>query len=78
MMVRAVISFLIIALLAASQAVLAFVEIPESNRDLFNTFLGALLSVGLGSVVSYWLGSSQSSAGKDRTIQAALNKEGES
>ena len=76
MAVRAALSALILLLLLLAMAALVFVEIPEANRDLFNTFLGAVLSVGLGNVVSYWLGSSQSSAGKDQTIRS-LTKEGD-
>lgn len=78
MIVRAGLSFVILTMLALAGAALVFVEVPEQNRDLFNTFLGALLGVGLGNVVQYWLGSSQSSAGKDRAIQAVLTKEGDS
>ena len=76
MIVRAALSFVILTMLALMGGALVFVEIPAENRDLFNTFLGAILGVGLGNVIQYWLGSSQSSAGKDHTIQA-LTKEGE-
>lgn len=76
MAIRAALSALILVLLALAMAALVFVEIPEGNRDQFNMALGGLIGTGFGAVTGYWLGSSQSSAAKDRTIQS-LTKEGE-
>lgn len=76
MIVRACLSLVILVMLAAAGAALIFVPIPEPNRDILITVIGALLGTGLGSVTGYWLGSSQSSASKDHTIRS-LSKEGE-
>lgn len=71
--IRAVISFLVLGMLGAAMWLLAFVAIPEGNKDQFNMLLGALTGVGLGTVLGFWLGSSQASANKDATI-AELSK----
>lgn len=76
MIVRAAISFMVLALLALAGAALVFVPIPADNRDAFTMLLGALTGTGFGGVLGYWVGSSQSSAGKDHTI-AALTDKGE-
>ena len=75
MAVRAALSALIVVMMVLAMAALVFVDIPTANRDLFNTALG-VVSGALAGVVSYWLGSSQSSAGKDHTIRS-LTKEGD-
>lgn len=76
MIVRAVLSLLILAMLAAAGAALIFVPIPDANRDIIITVIGALIGTGFGSVTGYWLGSSQSSAAKDHTIRS-LTTDGE-
>ena len=48
--------------------VLAFHEIPASNKDLFNVLLGVLGTSWGGSIIGYFFGSSSSSKAKDDTI----------
>lgn len=52
--------------------VLAFVEIPKENKDLFNMLLGAWI-VSFAAVIQYRVGSSKSSAIKDETINTQAN-----
>jgi lipopolysaccharide export LptBFGC system permease protein LptF len=73
--IRASISLIVLAMLCGAMGLLAFVPIPEGNRDQFNMLLGALTGVGLGTVLGFWLGSSQASANKDTTIQELSRRE---
>ena len=66
--IRAIVSLVIMLMLCAAMLILAYVPIPDGNRDQFNMLLGALTGVGLGTVLGFWLGSSSGSAGKDRVI----------
>jgi hypothetical protein len=43
------------------------IEFPEANRDMINTFGGQLLTLWVGSVV-YWIGTTRSSAEKNRIL----------
>ena len=54
---------------------LFFANIPADNRDMINMALGTLNSLGFASVVSFFLGSSRSSAVKSDTIQSLVNKQ---
>ena len=54
---------------------LFFANIPDDNRDMINMALGTLNSLGFASVVSFFLGSSKSSAVKSDTIQTLVNKQ---
>ena len=46
---------------------LVYVTIPESNKDLLNLVVGALIG-SFATIVGYFFGSSSSSAKKDETI----------
>lgn len=52
---------------------LAVSEVPEKNKDLLNLVVGALIG-SFASVVSYYFGSSSSSAKKDEVIKDIINK----
>ena len=54
---------------------LFFVNIPVENRDMINMALGTLNSLGFASVVTFFLGSSRSSAQKTDTINTLVNKQ---
>jgi len=45
-----------------------FVEIPEANMQTANMITGAVLSVLLTKIISYWYGTSHSSSKKDAVI----------
>lgn len=76
--IRAAVSLIVLSMLCAAMWLLAYVPIPEGNRDQFNMLLGALTGVGLGTVLGFWLGSSQSSASKDAAISDLARESGES
>jgi hypothetical protein len=46
----------------------SFGEVPEHNQRTVDTVIGFLLGTLLASIVSYFFGSSQGSADKDRAI----------
>ena len=46
---------------------LVYIPIPESNKDLLNLVVGALIG-SFATIVGYFFGSSSSSAKKDETI----------
>lgn len=52
---------------------LFWVTFPEDNRDMLNMAMGTFNSLGFASVVSFFLGSSKSSAEKNATINALTN-----
>jgi len=54
-------------------ALLIFVELPQSNKDLLNIILGALIGFE-GSVVTYFYGSSAGSAKKDEIMAEQSKK----
>ena len=54
---------------------LFFAPIPESSHDLVNVALGALLTA-LGTVISFYFGSSKSSRDKDQRNAAQATPEG--
>lgn len=47
------------ALIATALGLLAFVQIPASNHDLFNTLISQAVAVGFVSIVNYYFGSSK-------------------
>jgi len=54
---------------------LFFVDIPVANRDMINMALGTLNSLGFASVISFFLGSTHTSAMKSDTISTLVNKQ---
>lgn len=52
---------------------LVMAEVPNTNKDLLNLVVGALIGSFSG-VVTYFFGSSASSAKKDETIDSMLKK----
>lgn len=70
--------YLSIGLIGAALAfdfTLLFANIPDDNRDMINMALGTLNSLGFASVVSFFLGSSKSSATKSDTINTLVSKQ---
>ncbi len=61
----------VIILILSLLAVLFFREIPDTNRDLLNIAVGALLTK-LSIIISYYFGSSKSSADKNEMINKQL------
>lgn len=62
-----VMGFCIIALWAMVLTVLAFVTLPDNNRDAFNLFLGGILGAGT-TVLAFYFPSSVGSRAKDEAI----------
>lgn len=62
--ILALLAFVVLSLIVG---VLAFVKIPAENKDLFNVGLMALIGVD-ATAFAYYLGSSQSSANKDKLL----------
>ena len=54
-------------------AMLIYVPMPPENKDMLLMALGALIGFE-GAIISYFYGSSKSSAVKDETISDMLNK----
>ena len=75
MMIRAAVTFAVVVLTGLVFFALFFAPLPTENRDTVFMMAGGVMAA-FGLAIGYWLGSSQSSAGKDHTIQA-LTKEGE-
>lgn len=46
-------------LIASALGILAFVEIPATNHDLFNTLISQAVAVGFVSIINYYFGSSK-------------------
>lgn len=68
--------YLAISLITAAIAfdfTLFFANIPTDNRDMINMALGTLNSLGFASVVTFFLGSSRSSAQKTDIITSLTN-----
>lgn len=51
---------------------LCFVAIPEGNKEVLYFVAGQIVGAFVGSAVVYWLGSSKSSADKQRMIERRL------
>jgi hypothetical protein len=51
---------------------LMFVEVPEPNRDMVNIILGAIVTVGFGSVYAFYFGSSRGSEQKTAALQTSV------
>ena len=47
---------------------LFYVEMPATNKDMINYFGGQLITLWVGSIV-YWIGTTRSSAEKDRRLK---------
>ncbi len=70
-----VLMILVLTLLAAMLFIMAFHEIPASNKDLFNIMLGALVGAFSMGVAYFW-GSSSNSRAKDETINRITTQQG--
>ena len=63
----AVITVILSALNTLFGMALFFVEFPDTNRDMINNFGGQLVLLWVGSI-TYWIGTTRSSAEKTRLI----------
>jgi hypothetical protein len=61
----------VVAVLVAFFALL-FVRVPEGNRDMINIILGAIVTVGFGSVYSYFFGSTRGSEQKTAALATSV------
>jgi hypothetical protein len=61
----------VVAVLVAFFALL-FIEVPEPNRDMVNIILGAVVTVGFGSVYSFYFGSSRGSEQKTAALATSV------
>lgn len=68
-----VVSVLAIVVFAGFVAMLFFREVPEGMKEAL-LLLGGSAATGYGMVLSYWLGSSSSSAAKDSMIRQIAGK----
>jgi len=59
---------LVVASFMALLVVLVYVTIPETNSDLLNLSIGALIGY-VGAVVNYFFGSSKGSADKNEMLK---------
>jgi len=63
----------VIGCAVAIVALLVFVQLPETNKDIVNISLGTLLGMAV-TVVSYFFGSSKSSADKSEAMAKTADK----
>jgi multisubunit Na+/H+ antiporter MnhB subunit len=63
----------VVGISAMIVAMLVFYPLPETNKDIVNIALGALLGQGV-TVISYFFGSSKSSADKNELLSAQNNQ----
>ena len=54
---------------------ITFLDIPEKNVQHANTITGFLLGTVIGTIITYYLGSSQGSADKNELIKSNLKEE---
>ena len=64
----AVIVLMLTSMVASMLAALYVIEVPESNRD-FATFMFGQVFTLWGASITYWVGTTRSSAEKDRKQQ---------
>ena len=63
----------VVGISAAVVALLVFYKIPETNKDLVNIALGALLGQGV-TVINFFYGSSKSSVDKTALLNAKYDR----
>jgi hypothetical protein len=51
---------------------LIFVRVPEDNRDMINIILGAIVTVGFGSVYSFYFGTTRGSEQKTAALATSV------
>jgi hypothetical protein len=51
---------------------LIFVRVPEENRDMINIILGAIVTVGFGSVYSFYFGTTRGSEQKTAALATSV------
>ncbi len=71
--IKTIVCMGVVSVFCFTSFTLAYVDIPEHNRDVFNHFTG-IIDAAMMAVVGYYFGSSKSSQRKDETIKAQTGK----
>lgn len=67
--IKTIVCLGVVAVFCFTSWTLAYVNIPDHNRDVFNHFTGTI-DAALMLIVGYYFGSSKGSQKKDETIKA--------
>lgn len=68
-------SAFLVAFTSVYIVLITFCDIPKENMPFVNTVLGFLLGTVVGTVVTYYLGSSKGSADKNKIIDTPSKQE---